>query len=121
LLARLRRRLTAVTWLFALLLLAKAGVAMACAADGLAQHESEISASLVEAPQLSDANVNPADADSCWHEGGGGCHCACAHAAPMNGSRVSIAPVATATVEFPATHAPAVFARREPALRPPIA
>ena len=129
LLSRLRPRLAAVAWLFALLVMAKATLAAACfndAAPGspFSNDEAFASSSISPASSHADAVVSAtvdSGGDACWHDGAGGCHCACAHAAPIAGASDKIAAVAPRAAEFAPIPAFPVAARREPALRPPIA
>lgn len=129
LLSRLRPRLAAAAWLFALLVMAKATLAAACfndappglpSSNGEAFVSSSISPASSHADVVVSATLESGD-DACWHDGTGGCHCACAHAAPIAGTGDRIAAVAPLPAEFAAVPAFPVPARREPALRPPIA
>jgi len=129
LLSRLRPRLAAVAWLFALLVMAKATLAAACfneAAPGspLSNGEAFVSSSISPASSHVDAVVSAtleSGADACWHDGAGGCHCACAHAAPIARASDGITALAPRPAEFAPIPAFPIPARREPALRPPIA
>ncbi|HEY0230239.1 MAG TPA: hypothetical protein VGC55_03210 [Dokdonella sp.] len=130
LLSRLRARLGATAWLFALLVMAKATLATACFDDGMPVPApantgaltfpvaSEISA---HTDAVVSATLESGSGESCWHDGPGGCHCACAHAAPMAGSCGRFAAIPLAGAEFASAPAFPLLARREPALRPPIA
>jgi len=130
LLSRLRSRLGVTAWLFALLVLAKATLAAACINDGVAVEPTTksgaiaslmISTGSTQADTVMSATLESGSGDSCWHDAAGGCHCACAHAAPMAGSSDRLAPRSLMRADFAAVPAFPILARREPALRPPIA
>lgn len=120
LLTRLRRRLVAMTWLFALLVLAKASFATVCLTDGL----SSAPAAITVAADANDAPVAPLLDDEkglCWHGGTQGCHCSCVHGtAIVPGNWLLMATPAPAMPIISATPA-IVIALRDDHLRPPIA
>jgi len=130
LLSRLRCHLRTTAWLFALLVLAKAALAAACINDGMPVAWAANAGTMSSLPTSTDsaqadtAAAAPLESDSggsCWHDGAGGCHCACAHAAPMAGSSVRFAAVSLMRADFARIPALSILARRERALRPPIA
>ncbi len=120
LLARLRRRLAATAWLFALLLVAKATLAGSCLNDESLAAEST-TATAIDA--LKATAAAPSDLDSaapCSHTGTGG-HCACVHVTALPAAcQISMATPGAAD-PFPAFSTSPKPARRESTLRPPIA
>ncbi|MEO6688122.1 MAG: hypothetical protein ABIS07_08690 [Dokdonella sp.] len=129
LLARLRRRLAASVWLFALLVVAKATIAVGCANEQLATSTSPDTATIasvhesasITLPGSTASASDTTDAERCWHDGSNGCHCACAHSSPLPGVLSDMATPNPGSFEFPATFVLPILARRESALRPPIA
>jgi hypothetical protein len=122
LIARLRRRLVASVWLFALLVLAKSAVATACMTDDLATTEK---ASVTVSDRAADTAVtSPAVDDtaseSCLDAGGSDCHCACAHAFAMSLAYPGWSIDATATPHDASRVQRHAAAPRSTTLRPPI-
>ena len=124
LIARLRHRLTAATWLFAFLMLMKGALSVGCAMDGLPDgspsatgnpHQSELGGSIVQ------ATTGTGSGADCWLADSGGCHCSCAHGLAIpsaaNGVSASIVPSAVLASTEPAPPLRCLGT----ALRPPIA
>lgn len=121
LIALLRRHLRVVAVLFVCLVMLKTGLAMACAADSLAG-PVDTTALVVAGDNGVDAvAVTAASADDCWHSAAGGCHCSCAHVAPLLFGSPGVNLPAAAPVLFAATPHAVCLAPRDDALRPPIA
>ncbi|MEO8671144.1 MAG: hypothetical protein ABI411_07495 [Tahibacter sp.] len=124
LMTRLRRRLVAVTWVFALLVLSKAVFATVCLTDGLA--DASAAAITISAVEASSAGhplppVGPDESDNCWHAGLGGCHCACVHVTALPTVEWALLPLQALTLSFPRRFAALPVSRRDDPLRPPIA
>jgi len=115
LIARLRARPAASTWLLGLLVLVKFAFGTACLADEL--RSVTVATTTVAAMAAFDDNAS----DACWHAGKAGCHCACAHGAAMPVlDEVQVAqPVAITLV--PDDVSPLRLTRLQTDLRPPIA
>lgn len=120
--ARLRRRLVASVWLFALLMLAKSAAATSCLTDGIATVAAVAGVSASAAADDGAALIVADDGDSapCWHGGAAGCHCSCAHG-------VALPVVSDAFGSIIASSSPLRFDRarfasspQKTALRPPI-
>lgn len=82
--SRVRRRVLAVVWLLALLVVCQSAVAALCLADGVGAGTEP--ATVDAASALASASPiahDDADAAPCWHGGSGGCHCACGHSATL--------------------------------------
>lgn len=121
LIALLRRHLRAAALLFAGALLLKSLFAVSCAAEAYAGDADYAPAQLQAVFSTDAAACTEPDAGSCWHEGSGGCHCACAHAAPLLTSQAAPAPIAAIAAIFSFSLVPTLPAPPEDQLRPPIA
>jgi len=118
----LRRHLRVAAVLFACVLLLKSLFAISCAAEAYAGSGTDTTPSQLQAAPYADAAAcAEPDAGDCWHEGSGGCHCACAHAAPLQSCRVEPGAIAAIVTVFPSALVRNVSAPLEDALRPPIA
>ncbi|TDR37717.1 hypothetical protein DFR29_12414 [Tahibacter aquaticus] len=120
LITRIRRRMASMAWLLAVLVLAKAGFAAACLADGPSAAPVAIS---VAAVVDNVAAAAPLDGDTglCWHAGLNGCHCSCVHVSAIvpGGWQLTATPPPAMPI---ASEPPAiVIGLRDDHLRPPIA
>jgi hypothetical protein len=119
LITRLRRRIAATAWLFALVVLAKATMATACMGDGTAE-PTVATAGIVDA--VAAHSASPADDDDiCFHAGSTGCHCACAHGAALAVDATTVIAPLLASTPLPSISSLALLAPRSTTLRPPIA
>lgn len=123
LLSRLRRHLRVVALLFVGLMVLKTGFAATCAADSFA-NLAPAAISAADTHAAADGRATPAaeaTADSCWHAGAGGCHCACVHVTPLQPQALAVYPLAAASLRFSVVPAAIRVAPRDDHLRPPIA
>jgi hypothetical protein len=117
--ARLRHRLRAVAWLFALVIITKGLLASLCVTDGLTQFASTDTAAIATA-EASPVHLDE-DAVPCWHAGAEGCHCSCVHASALATTASVLLAGPLAIVRPAPSTAPPPQLLLPPMLRPPIA
>lgn len=120
LIARLRRRLSAVAWFGVVAILFKIGLATACFGDGPQGDANPVSGAATVIKAIAADTSEDTDA-ACWHAGTSACHCDCAHGSALLVASVALSsvPPDSLALSFP-TSTP-LLTPREPALRPPIA
>ncbi len=120
LIARLRRRLATCACLLALLVLVKGAYATTCAADGIPVPSPAAAVVSTDAGAHATASADDGGAP-CWHDGAGGCHCACAHASalPPTADPMQAAIMLRIPTVFSVPHSAVPPPRND--LRPPIA
>lgn len=82
LIGRIRHRLAAAVWLFALAVLGQGAFSVLCVADGL-EPANSANVSVADAQSSVASERDASHETPCWHGGGAGCHCACAHASGL--------------------------------------
>lgn len=122
LLSCLRHRLTVVTWLFVVLMLAKAGFAATCFADGLTSLPSATVPASSAAPlDLATSGSLDDDSGNCWHADSNGCHCACVHSTALASMAWTLIAIPFVALRFFPSASTPLVAFYDDHLRPPIA
>ncbi|MBN8739059.1 MAG: hypothetical protein J0H86_06085 [Xanthomonadaceae bacterium] len=119
LLTRLRRRMAAMTWLLALLVLAKASFATVCLTDGM----SSAPTGMTVFADANDVRPDPSldgDGGLCWHGGAQGCHCSCVHGSAIAPGHWFLAAAPAPAMMIASVSPPIMIALRDDNLRPPI-
>lgn len=121
LIARLRHRLTAVTWLFALLMVMKVAFATACLTDGAPAGGDLVIEAKSQVDSLASGESPGAGLGHCWHAGASGCHCSCAHGLAIPSIAAGVVEASTQSTDYRRgfTTPPSIAVDQE--LRPPIA
>ena len=119
LLTRLRRRLAAMTWLLAVLVLAKASFATVCLTDGISPAPTAVTVS-ADAGDFRPGSSLDDDGGLCWHAGPSGCHCSCVHVSALVPGGWFLTATPPLAMPFAPVLPAIAVASRDDNLRPPI-
>ncbi len=120
LIARLRRRMAAMTWLLAVLVLAKASFATMCLTDGMSPAPTAVAVS-ADVTDVRAVSSLDDEGGLCWHAGPSGCHCSCVHVSAVVPGDWFLTAIPPPAMPFAPVLPAIVGDLRDDHLRPPIA